>query len=131
MAFREGSKLEKIGNYCFASTGIEEITLPKALKEANCYMFANCEDLKVIIMEDGCGVSLCSTRVSNSTKVCLPPETMVGEVKLRDLRNLVQVIIPDGVERIGSYWFWGSLVEKMTIPASVRERFAQAPSAGA
>ena len=95
--------------------------LPKTLKEANCYAFADCKNLRLINVEDGCGASLRDTRVPDSTKVCLPPETMVGEVKLLDLRNCKQIVIPDGIERIGNHWFWGSLVEHVTIPASVRE----------
>lgn len=31
----EGSKLEKIGLKCFYSTGLEEITLPRALKKVS------------------------------------------------------------------------------------------------
>ena len=31
------------------------------------------------------------------------------------------VVIPDGVERVGAYWFLGSGVENMEIPAGVRE----------
>ena len=31
------------------------------------------------------------------------------------------VVIPDGVEKIGNNWFWGSRVENVRIPASVRE----------
>ena len=85
--FREGSKLEKIGNYCFASTDLEEIALPKTLKDANGYAFADCGNLKVISVENGCSAGFYDTRVSNSAKVDLPPETMVGGVKLRDLRN--------------------------------------------
>ena len=32
-----------------------------------------------------------------------------------------EVIIPDGTEKIGSCWFWGSEVEGVDIPASVAE----------
>lgn len=38
-----------------------------------------------------------------------------------DLRDCKQIAIPDGVERIGNWWFWGSGVESITIPASVKE----------
>ena len=31
------------------------------------------------------------------------------------------VIIPDGIEKIGNYLFWGSDVESVTIPESVKE----------
>ena len=31
------------------------------------------------------------------------------------------VIIPEGTEKIGNHWFWGSDIESVEIPASVRE----------
>ena len=33
VVFEERSKLEEIGDYCFKNSGLEEITLPKMLKE--------------------------------------------------------------------------------------------------
>ena len=50
-----------------------------------------------------------------------PPETMAGNVKVWNLRDCKQVVIPNGIERIGNYWFWGSEVESVEISASVRE----------
>lgn len=32
-----------------------------------------------------------------------------------------EIVIPEGVERIGSYWFWESIIERVQIPASVKE----------
>ena len=40
---------------------------------------------------------------------------------VQDLRSVREVIIPDGTEKIGSCWFWGSGVEGVDIPASVVE----------
>ena len=31
------------------------------------------------------------------------------------------VVIPEGIEKIGNHWFWGSGIESVTVPASVRE----------
>ena len=85
--------------------------LPRTLKEVNCYAFAGCGNLRLISVEDGCEAGLLISRVPNSTKVCLSPETMVGGVKLQDLENCKEVVIPDGVERVGNHWFWGCGVE--------------------
>ena len=38
-----------------------------------------------------------------------------------ELRNLRQLRLPDGLEEIGAFWFKGSAIERVTIPASVRE----------
>ena len=35
-------------------------------------------------------------------------------------RELDDVTIPDGVEAIGNYWFWGCAIESVTVPASVK-----------
>lgn len=47
-------------------------------------------------------------------------------MKVWDLKELKDVAIPNGVEKIGNHWFWGSDVERVTIPASAREIGAQA-----
>ena len=46
---------------------------------------------------------------------------MAGSKRVWDLRELRDVVIPDGVERIGNHWFWGSGIESLAVPASVRE----------
>ena len=55
-----------------------------------------------------------------------PMGTMAGRACVWDIRALKDVVIPDGVERIGSRWFWGSGIESVAIPASVREIGAEA-----
>ena len=40
---------------------------------------------------------------------------------LWDLRQLKDVVIPDGIEMIGNYWFSSSGIESIVIPVSVRE----------
>lgn len=46
---------------------------------------------------------------------------MVGNKLLRDLRKLADVVIPNGVKRIGSCWFSATGIKSVVIPASVRE----------
>lgn len=82
--------------------------LPKTLKNIDFYAFGNCKNLKVIYVEEGCGTSLCDVSIPYSTKVGPLPEAMLGNMRIWDLRRLKDVVIPDGVERIGNYWFWGS-----------------------
>ena len=65
--FEEGSKLEEIGWDCFQNSGLEEITLPKALKDAGCFTFENCENLRTIYVEDRCEASLLLAKVPDST----------------------------------------------------------------
>lgn len=51
---------------------------------------------------------------------------MAGDARVWDLRNLREVVIPEGVEGIGRHWFYYTAVESVTIPASVREIGARA-----
>ena len=70
---------------------------------------------------DSCNVSLSSIGISNLVGIILPRETVVSGKSLVELWKLRKVVIPDGVERIGNYWFWGSCIESVWIPASVQE----------
>ena len=69
---------------------------------------------------------MCQADVPEATVVSLLPTVMAGKLRVRDLKDLRYVIIPDGVEKIGSYWFWGCDIEEVTIPASVVEIGADA-----
>ena len=121
VSFQEGSKLEEIGDSGFARTNLEEITLPRTLKEIGWDAFNNCKHLKTIYVEDGCMASLYVTDAPNFAKVGPPPGTMAGSVNVWDLRNCREVTIPESIKRIGNFWFWGTGIESVTIPASVRE----------
>ena len=48
------------------------------------------------------------------------PETVAGDMRVWDLRNCRQVIIPEGTKRIGNHWFYGSSIESVEVPASVK-----------
>ena len=37
-----------------------------------------------------------------------------------------EIISPEGTEKIGNHWFWGSGIESVTVPASVKEIGADA-----
>ena len=121
IALAEGSKLEEIGSDCFSESGLEEVMLPKTLKEIGYGAFDECKHLKSIRVEEGCEASLLHVREPESVIIGPPPETMTGSMRVWDLRNVKYVVFPEGVEKIGNYWFWGSEVMSIKIPASVRE----------
>lgn len=101
----------------FNHSGIEEIVLPGTLKEINWWVFNGCCHLKTVYVGDGCtadvGGSVGDTAILPSRKIT------VGETPLWDLRQLKHIVLPDGLEKIGNYWFSASDVESVTIPASV------------
>lgn len=71
-------------------------------------------------MEDGCKASLCKSGISHSVKVGPLPETMIGNARVWDFRNCKRTVIPEGIERIGNSWFYGSDVESVEIPMSIK-----------
>ena len=105
----------------FAGTRIEKITLPKTLKETSYYTFSNCSKLKKVYVEDGCKTYRFGVNMPSSTEVVPAPGTMMGNENVWDLRNCKKLVIPEGIERIGNHWFWGSEIESVVVPASVRE----------
>lgn len=121
VTFANDGKLEIIGNYCFGYSAIEEITFPRTLKKICEEALSDSYDLERIYMEDGCCASLCDSRLDDSIPVGPPPETMAGNVRVWDLRNCKHAVIPEGTEKIGNQWFWGSEIESIEISASVKE----------
>ena len=45
---------------------------------------------------------------------------MAGNQRVWDLRRLSKVVIPNGVQRIGDYWFFESSIKEITISKSVK-----------
>ena len=70
-------------------------------------------------MEDGFAPAVNS--LEDHMEVLPHPSTAVAGALLWDLRALREVNIPDGAERIGSYWFAGTGIRSVTIPESVRK----------
>ena len=91
------------------------------MKEIYDSAFGHCVNLKIIHLDDECEASLYEAAISDSTTIDFPRETTVGSMKLLDLRNCKQVVIPAGIEKIGNRWFCNSGIESVEIPASVRE----------
>lgn len=52
MTFAEGSQLERIGEYCFANSGLEEFIAPPGLKEIERGAFEDCKNLKRVVLND-------------------------------------------------------------------------------
>ena len=112
--------LEALGNI-FSGTGIERLALPRTLKNISRYALSGCGILRRVYVEDGCEADFFAAGTPDSVKVGPPPATTAGGARVWDLRNCREVVIPEGTERIGNYWFYGCGIEDITFPASVRE----------
>lgn len=60
--------MEHIGKWCFIFSKIEEITLPRSLKEMDEDAFEDCKNLKVVWVEEGCTLDI-KKYVGNSVEV--------------------------------------------------------------
>ena len=114
-----GKCLESIGPKCFRNTAVAEVALPSSLRAVGDGAFGECASLQTVRVDgDFCldvyGCVDLAVRVR-------PLPTLVGREQLSALRTLSAVCLPDGLERVGSYWFADSAVESVWIPTSVRE----------
>lgn len=121
VTFVEESQLERIGEKCFYGTGIEEVTLPGLLREMGCDTFGKCDNLKRIRLESENDIDLLGIGVSDSVQIVFSSMVLPGGVRIRDLLQVKDVIIPDGTEKIGSWWFYGYMIESITFPVSVKD----------
>lgn len=113
--------VQEIGERWFWYSEVESMIIPRSVKKIGSEAFYNCDNLKKVCVEDCCEASFVDAMLSHSVLVFPPPKTMMGSVRVWDLRNCKQVVIPDGIERIGNQWFWGSEIASVTIPTNVRE----------
>ena len=113
--------LKTINENAFRSSGLEEVTLPGTLKEVNYDAFKDCANLKIVYVGGDCEASLLDLGLPDSARVVPLQNVLVEGVNVLDLRSLRQIVIPEGVEKIGNHWFWGASIESVTVPASVRE----------
>lgn len=74
----------------------------------------------VVSVQEGCSASLSWANLPVSANV-VPSGVAPWGSPLQELRNLKEIVVPDGTEKIGNYWFWGSCTESVSIPASVKE----------
>lgn len=76
----------------------------------------------MVLVEEGCQVDIEAYIMEAVTIVSIPrSDTVIGSMFFRGLRKLREVVIPEGVETVGDFWFWYADVERVTIPASAKE----------
>ena len=59
----------------------------RTLKEVGCGAFAGCKNLRTIYVEDGCEADLSYIKIPDFTTIGPLPETMVGGLRVWDLRK--------------------------------------------
>lgn len=92
--------------------------LPAALQKTGCFVFTNCPKIRVIWIDNSSLVDRLRRECKNFA-ILQTRSTMVGNKFLWDLRRLKDIVIPDGAQEIGEYWFKSVEAKSVTIPASV------------
>lgn len=126
--------LKKIGKFTFALNAsrtyeaeMSQIRLPDELEEIGMSAFQNSK-LTSISIPDSVAVLGQGTFTGSSklTSVKLPasvkeiPTAMFNAGSSIDMK-LSEVVIPEGVEKIGDYAFSGTHIEKLTLPSTLQE----------
>ena len=110
--------MEYIRASCFSQSGLKEVTFLGMLKEIYWKAFRDCFSLRVVWVDECCR-SYVRKYMKNDVMV-LPTKALIGDTLLRDLRQLSEVVIPEGVEKIRGHWFSYSDIESVTVSRSVQ-----------
>ena len=112
-------RLERLEEFCFSGSAVEEVSLPAPLREIGWGAFRGCDNLRTVWADPSCAADI---RRHLRHRVAILPlrQTTVGGQRLWDLRVQKEVVVPEGIEEIGNYWFASSDIESVLIPASVR-----------
>lgn len=94
--------------------------LPGTLRKISGPVFDGCDNIQVVWVGDEC-IPDVKDYICGSARILPAKGITVGSQLLWDLRALSEVVIPEGIEKIGSHWFSSSGIESVLIPPSVRE----------
>lgn len=147
--FEKGSKLKKIGGYCFCRcknlksieipdgveiisktafsncTSLTDVKLPNSLKEMGKSCFYRCGGLKAIDIPDGVTEipEQCFEECTSLTDVKLPKDAnKIGVQCFYGCHNLASVVIPEGVSILPQYCFYGChSLQNIDLPISLKE----------
>ena len=112
--------LESLEGDAFYGSQFKKIHLPGSLRTIGKTSFCCCTRLRTVYVDGDCSVDV-RAHVSGSVAILPSRGTMAGAVSVWDLRALADVVLPDGLARVGDFWFAAAGVRRATIPGSVRE----------
>ncbi|WP_203282123.1 leucine-rich repeat domain-containing protein [Metamycoplasma hominis] len=127
--------LEKIGYEAFRDTNIDSISIPSSVKEIEEGALSNRNISSILInsnnknfeIKDNFFIDKNNKKIlaylnKNATKVTIPDSVKeIGDSAFSGCSNLKEVILNEGLEKIGYEAFQNLLIELVYIPGSVKE----------
>lgn len=114
--------LERIGRNAFAGCALEEIIIPDTVTSIKKWAFLDNQSLKKAILSDNVEV-LYGTfdGCINLVTLKLPKKLKSIEgVTFRNCKKLKGVVLPEGLETIGYHAFYGTAIEQIILPSSLK-----------
>ncbi|MGC7169753.1 leucine-rich repeat protein [Metamycoplasma hominis] len=127
--------LEKIGDGAFWNTHIESITIPSSVKEIEECALPTWNISSILIdsnnknfeIKDNFFIDKNNKKIlgyldKKTSKVTIPNNVKeIGDCAFSGCRNLKEVILNEGLEKIGAWAFEDTKIESITIPSSIKE----------
>lgn len=116
------STLERIPDYCFQYSGIRSIRIPESVTRIGTWAFYNCTSLEEVNIP--AAVTYLGDYVFTNTairSVDVPALTSVGNYVFQNCKNLANVTLAEGLEKIGCRMFYGcEKLTSITIPSTIK-----------
>lgn len=121
MSFQAGSRLWSVSSECFKDSGLRKTVIPATLIDIGSSIFEGCSDLQIVQLENGFKGNLSGEKIPEQAQMGPLLETLAGETRVWDLRTCKDVVLQEGLDAIGNYWFYGTAVQSVKCADSVRE----------
>ena len=126
--------LDEIGLRAFRESRLESITMPSSVRTIRQSAFCKCSSLKTVTLNEGLetlgtdeyaadgrpwygvfqGSALVNVRLPSTMK-------RIEYYAFQNCKNLKKIVLPDKLEYVGQYCFWGSELQKVWIPRAEME----------
>ena len=127
------SELESIGVLCFCDSGLESFVAPRALRTIHQGAFYECEHLKEVQLNEDLEILGTDEHMADGGMWCgIFEDSGLGRIRLpstlkrieykafKNCKNLKNVQLPEKLEYVGNSCFYGSGLESIAFPPSIR-----------
>ena len=126
--------LEEIGIDAFRGSGLESVATPRSVERIHQGAFCECRNLRRAVLNEGLevlgtdkytgsGIPFCGVFQESAVEDVRLPSTLkrIEYYAFQNCKNLKKIVLPDKLEYVGQYCFWGSELQKVWIPKAEME----------